>query len=114
MNQRLPPGVTQAQLNTACKCPMNCQPDPTFQWVQTLGHRERGGVVQTIYSRCLSCLAYWETDTSGKIVKLSRPVSIEICPDCRQPMDENLRKIAGLEKNLCKNPGHVASSLLRL
>ena len=88
---------------------MNCNPDPNFRMVRTLAHQGAGGVVRSMHSRCDACLAYWETDTSGKIVKLSRPVSIEICPDCHKPFGDNLPQ----EKYLCKNPGHVASSLLK-
>lgn len=108
MNQRVPPGVTQAQVNTAGKCPMSCQSDPSFRMVRTLAHQGAGGVVRTMHSRCDACLAYWETDTSGKIVRLTRPLSIQLCPDCRRPF------LGDHEKNLCKNTGHVASSLLKL
>lgn len=113
MNQRLPPGVTQAQITTAGKCPMNCMADPSFKMVQALVHQGVGGVVRSMHSRCGACLAYWETDTSGKITRLTRAVSLEICPDCRRPMDEVFDKALELGKNLCKNPGHVTSSLLK-
>ena len=102
MNQRLPPGVTQIQVKNAGICPMKCHPDPGFRMNQTLAHQEPGGVVRLLMSRCFHCLAYWETDTCGKITKLMRPVSIELCPDCRHPVPGEVA-----DKYTCKNPRHA-------
>lgn len=115
MINKLPPGVTPAQIKTAGQCPMKCNPDPTFRNVQTQAHGPPGGPVSRLYSRCGSCLAYWETDTSGKIVRLSRPVIHELCPDCHLPYaggEVSVMPGAPGGKNLCQNPGHVASKLV--
>lgn len=116
MNQpRLPPGVTPAQVKTAGECPMKCNPDPTLRAVNAQAHPGPGGVVSRLYSRCGYCLAYWETDTSGKILKLSRPVIHELCPDCHLPYagsEVSVMSGAPGGKNLCKNSGHVVSKLV--
>ncbi len=106
--QRLPPGVTPAQVKTAGECPMKCSSDPTLRAVNAQAHPGPNGVVSRLYSRCGYCLASWETDTSGKIIRLSRPVIIELCPDCHQPFVGDRAP----EKNLCKNPGHAVSKLV--
>jgi hypothetical protein len=113
MPQRLPPGVTQKQMAAAGQCPSNfCSTDSTLKFIQTIAHQDRTGVVRRLCSRCNVCLTYWETDTSGAVVKLKVVAQIEICPDCRNPLDEKITRAAGMGQTLCKNPNHVASKLV--
>ena len=102
MQPRVPP----AQWKTANVCPLGCM--PSIVQSVTPGPAEPD---KTIKSRCFHCLAYWVTDTTGKMVKLVGVLQAELCPDCRRPF--NSAADWNPEKNLCKNPGHVASSLLK-
>ena len=74
----LPPTKQEIVANT---CPMPCGGK---EGSAVLCARPPIGTIATWWSRCLKCLAYWETSPAGKVTALRVVETFECCPNCHE------------------------------